>query len=618
MQPEPKPVEIPAASTGRAAPVSEALSAFVVAASVVLVITNEFRAFRTASAWIQAASVLVLALPLFWLVLKKGVPKLRSLFGAEQNLRLNRALIAGTATLAGLVLLAFPVRAKLAVGLGQWVCLTVFMLATLPGLVGRKTRVKEVGPSEGLGYALLPILSWSALLWVFYPGLMSSDSADQWVQAGTGRLYDFHPIVHTFLLSLSRKVWDSPAGVVLVQVLAVGSLAGWALLELRRSGLSRTGAWVSSAVLAFLPVFSTSVITVWKDIPFGAAMLGVTTVLFRAAAGRALRWGHWILLVVLAALAWVVRHNGAPLLVGVVLALLLLLPKGQRRYALYAGAAACLLALGTRSLVVRAYEPPPFTKELALIGFLGSHVAHGTELSPDEAAILDDIHPLASKWNYDCSSNVPTVWSRDFDSAALARHAPSLRGMVLSLSLRNPVPVLSHLRCASSMLWEIHPRGKQVTVVPLHLEGEGGVSTMHDLPGGARQDFPSPVLARWVATPIVWSMGPGTQWLLWRPAFLTWLLVLGALLSRMRSGSFRLFVPLIPVAVHSAALAVFITAPDVRYQYGVMLVAATYGLGFLLGVTVGQKPQVHEEADPATSLSPGTGSHGDSTRAAGA
>jgi hypothetical protein len=248
---------------------------------------------------------------------------------------------------------------------------------------------------------------------------------------------------------------------------------------------------------------------------------------------------------------------------------------------------ALLLGLGVRQAVVRVYPVSSFTPEIALIGVLGSHIAHGTPLSDAERAVLEDVHPLESKWAYDCFTNVPTVWgSGKFDWDALTRHAPELRRIAVDLSLRDPWPVITHVRCASAMIWEIHPRDNRLTGIGFNLHPDGSLSTIVQGLGTPASSLPIPDLTLAMAKGVVSSLDARVSWIIWRPAFYGWLLLLGCLVACLRSRSWRLMAVLLPVLVHTGALMLVITAPDVRYQYGVLLATAVLGVGFFGGVRV--------------------------------
>jgi hypothetical protein len=73
-------------------------------------------------------------------------------------------------------------------------------------------------------------------LLIYWPGLMSPDSLDQWNQLSTGIFNDWHPAFHTFFEWALTRLWGSPASIALFQIFAMGSLVGWGLAEFEKMG----------------------------------------------------------------------------------------------------------------------------------------------------------------------------------------------------------------------------------------------------------------------------------------------------------------------------------------------------------------------------------------------
>src|SRR5262249_38322432 len=100
-------------------------------------------------------------------------------------------------------------------------------------------------PSTLLGYSAPSPLVWTPDLLVFWPGLMSPDSLEQWRQVLQGEINNEHPAFHTLTIWLITRVWFSPAAVALTQILALALMFGLVIRELERWSLSR---WARIAV----------------------------------------------------------------------------------------------------------------------------------------------------------------------------------------------------------------------------------------------------------------------------------------------------------------------------------------------------------------------------------
>lgn len=99
----------------------------------------------------------------------------------------------------------------------------------------------------------------------YYPGGVSYDAANQWMQAQTGEFNNWHPVFHTLLIWLVTKVHNTYAFVVLVQLTCFSLALGYAAATLGRYGVP---AWLTVSVSALVtlsePVRNT-LMYVWKD-----------------------------------------------------------------------------------------------------------------------------------------------------------------------------------------------------------------------------------------------------------------------------------------------------------------------------------------------------------------
>jgi hypothetical protein len=447
-------------------------------------------------------------------------------------------------------------------------------------------RTAEAPPTwkEGLLYAIPSLISGALWLMAIFPGLMSADSTDQWNQALTGHMHDAHPVLHTLIIRALSHLWTTPAVVATAQILVFGALIAWGCISLRQAGLSRTATWATALVLGLAPVNGTLINTLWKDIPFSLALLAVSILLFRAAELRdeTSRRGFWVALAVASVLTMHMRHNGAPAVLGAFMGLFIL---ERRRWKTVAVAFVLVMvaALGSRKLLLRIVDVRPVDSGITLIGYLGSHVAAGTELRDDERAILNDIRPLEDRWRYVCFSNVPTVFDGRFSMDGLKRHQQALPALLLELTLRNPQPVLKHALCASSMIWKLS-QGRDFIYGPAIIvrnETED-IGTIHPSPVSPKPEPVLPELGKRLLRFLARSIEPELAWFFWRPALPLYLALLACAVRCLRQRSWRATAVLMPILMHSFVLALLIPSPDVRYQYPVILVGQMFTLAWLL------------------------------------
>ncbi|HYO58515.1 hypothetical protein [Archangium sp.] len=476
--------------------------------------------------------------------------------------------------------------------------LATFLLVTGLWLASRQgERRAEPRPTflrEGPLYALPSLVSGVVWLLAVFPALMSPDSTDQWHQAiSGGHMHDAHPLLHTLLIRWLSQVWTTPAVVATVQLLAFGALVGWGCVSLRQAGLSRTGAWLTALVLGLSPVNGTLINTIWKDIPFSLTVLALSILLFRAAELRdeTSRRGFWVSVAVFSILTIHMRHNGAPVVLGTFMGLLLLERHRWKRVALLF-VLVMSAALGSRKLLLRAYDVPPVESGITLIGYLGAHVAAGTELRDDERAILDDIHPLDDRWNYLCFTNVTTVFDGRFDMDAVRRYKDALPGLLIELTRRNYRPTLNHATCASSMLWKLSQGRDHLNGPAIWRRPTGELATIYESPVSPKPAPVLPDLSKRMLDLAAKTMEPDLAWFFWRPALPLYLALLACAVMCLRQRSWHPTAVLMPILLHTLALALLIPSPDVRYQYPVILVGQMFALAWLL------LPRQQEVQDP--------------------
>lgn len=440
------------------------------------------------------------------------------------------------------------------------------------------------GVREGLVYAVPSLVSGLVWLSMVFPGMMTSDSTDQWEQAIVGEFIDSHPVFHTFLLRMLMRLWASPAVVSLTQILVFSALVGWGCVTLRRAGQSRAVAGGTALLLGLAPVDGAHLVTLWKDVAFSLAFLALSIVLFRAAVDREelARRRLWVELVGLSCLLMLLRHNGPAAVFGGFLGLLCL--EVRRWKALASGLVLTLiLVTGVRAVLFRAYKAQSFEGSMALIGYIGAHVARDTPLSAEQRALLEELHPLDDRWNYNCFTNVPTVFDGRFRMEALGRHKAEIMPLFIDLTRRAPGTTLKHLECASSLLWKVFRGEDPVNRAPIWGDNAGKLQTLipNSLSLSTRPLVPERLSQRFLKA-VVRTSSPDLEWFFWSPALALYLSVLSCAVACVRQRSGRQAVVLLPLALHSVALALLVPSQDLRYQLPVIFVALLFTLAWLV------------------------------------
>lgn len=155
----------------------------------------------------------------------------------------------------------------------------------------------------------------------WWPGLMTADSLDSWLQTRSLRFSNWNPFAYAFWLFVLQQVWDSPAFVVIVQLVSSALLGASVFYFLLSNGLRFR--WIAPFFLLY--VFSIPIavynLQIWKDVPFCILTVFWACLLFalsfkrRMGASVTLSLRSIVVLGGVLAFSSMVRHNGVIYLV---------------------------------------------------------------------------------------------------------------------------------------------------------------------------------------------------------------------------------------------------------------------------------------------------------------
>jgi hypothetical protein len=459
-------------------------------------------------------------------------------------------------------------------GLGLFV-LSVFLITQRWGFPKASQPVSQpVSPWLILVYALPMALVWIVTLLVFWPGLMSFDSLDQWYQMTTGQYNDLHPAFHTFTNWLITRIYLSPATIVLFQILTLSLVIGWGFHLFRKAGIPRWACWIPLILLAISPVNNTLIITLWKDIPYSIAMLGLSLIIFQITItnGEWLQEPYaWLLLGLTAALVSLFRHNGFP----VVLACFFILGLVFKTYWRSLLFATLLLLVAFWIIVGPVYKlvkvdtsQDHFLLGIHLLHFFAAYANSRVPLSNEGLAVLERIWPSKDPLPYNCYISDTTATR--VSPEAVVDNLSDLQQVLSKLIKENPEVAIRHLFCANSIIWEIsQPEDGYFFAYELSLYMNNKYYEFK--PGQFRIIIHS--LLPNIQNLYVNMIETTTIWPIWRPALYFYLSVFCGIIfaSRRRSWKYVLF--LLPIIFHSLVLFFINSTQEVRYQYPVYLVS---------------------------------------------
>ncbi|MBQ6343380.1 MAG: hypothetical protein IJI41_09675 [Anaerolineaceae bacterium] len=128
---------------------------------------------------------------------------------------------------------------------------------------------------------LILLIAWLPWIANLFPGITTIDSNDHISQViGTSKLYDHHPVLHTFwfkfLYIISGSTQRALGLYSVIQILFADAVFSYSILYIATRFKNIWTALAAALWYAFYPVFPVYGMTMWKDVPFGILILIIT------------------------------------------------------------------------------------------------------------------------------------------------------------------------------------------------------------------------------------------------------------------------------------------------------------------------------------------------------
>ena len=460
-----------------------------------------------------------------------------------------------------IVKLVYRASTGIAVGFALFFFITWFASSFLHR---RQTAFNSSLITASIKYVLPIAFVWGIYLLAFFPGMMSADSMVQWGQVLTGKFVDHHPAFHTFLIWLLTRIYLSPAVIAIAQIIALAFVAGLWFAFFERLGIHRWIIWVLTIIFAVIPVNGTMVNTLWKDIPYSIAVLGLTLIIARVVVTK----GAWIdslsariILGVTTALVLLLRHDGLTVGVGILLLLIIVYPYKWKSW-LVSCLVCAFLYFGIRGPVYNwvGVEKSSTLSEVSLS--LYSRAAYAIPGS-QTALMISSIELSSPNW----SCNIWATLRPDSFNTDLNR---SISPEQITVNLLHRIPnILAYYgRCSRSLEWIVwDPYGE--------VRNASHVEVLVDPnPYGIKPDSKIPAMRAWISNWVFkTSHDTNLNWFIWRPAFFLYLNLFVSAVLIIRNHNLRFGLLSIPILIQSITFTLILAEPNFRYHYAVYLVS---------------------------------------------
>jgi hypothetical protein len=454
---------------------------------------------------------------------------------------------------------------------------SIWLLLAVAGFTRLPVRRTEHAASRWgwLLYALPMMACWGLTLMVYFPGILSADSVTAWNEIAKHAYTDWAPAIHTLLEGLMLRLWNSPASMAILQILALSLTAAWGLGMLRNLGLPRWAAWLVAGLFAISPANATMSVTMWKDVLYGVGVFALSLLTLRIVTSRGAwleRPLHWVVLGLVGAVASLFRHNGVAV-VAVVLVVLLGMYWKQKRGLLVAIVIAGALWVGVRGPLytwVGVQKNSTNLSDTILLHHIGAHLKAGTPLTDDEKTYLNALRPL-SQWAYNGCNVNSLFFVDDFNHRLFEANSAKTLRVTIDLALRDPKVEVDHFLTSSSMIWKVN-HSCQIYYYSIYSNPDQSISWIDPNDQGVKEASLLPGLVRPLTDFLRFSVQPETAWWLWGPAIYLYLALFATLLLALRFRSWRYLLVGLPILVQSLVMVAITISTDFRYQYSAYLI----------------------------------------------
>jgi hypothetical protein len=462
----------------------------------------------------------------------------------------------------------------------------IFLLAK-----GLRFRTLTNEQSVWFIYLIPPLLSITMVWMILWPGVITPDSLNQWQQARTLQITGWFPVLHTLMIAVLTRIWNSPAVVVGFQAAVILAVLGYGFHTLERLRVSHFVLAALSLIISVWPPFALTSITLWKDTLFAGFMLwfyiGVLAVVIHEGEWLNKQTNCWTLFVS-ALLVSMFRQNGMPVVFITFIALML----GFRKFwkPLSAGLLGILIIWALVQFPLTNYlseerENSTSQINLILLGHIAAHINAGTEFSAADRAFLESIVPLEGWAEYDCCFAGDISYLESFDRGTYLTNLNRNWDIFIDLMRKDPMVNLRHQQCAGEITWRfLNNRCQMKSLHGITRGISGSESWIIDNDLGLVESSRLPALVHPLMNVYrAFGFFEENQWtVLFRPALFTFLSLLCIALASLRLDNQRLLLLTLPVLSYVFPLFLINFSPAFRYQYPVILIGLfSLGLPFI-------------------------------------
>jgi hypothetical protein len=418
----------------------------------------------------------------------------------------------------------------------------------------------EVSKWTIVWYMLPMLFVWMFYLLAFFPGNMSPDSLNHWRQVENMEFNNWHPFAYTMVILALTQIWDSPAVIVVFQMLLLSFVYAYGLYSFRQYGFGKKIAWVAAILWAVLPINGIFSTILWKDVVYSTFIVFLTIFVMKTVLqeGKNLRtWsGIATFTVVLLGIAFF-RNNGLPIAILTAIGMLIAYRRiwKQLLTPLVLVSALYVIVTGPVFTAYNIQSANPNESLSIPTQQIAAVVSQDGNLSEKQLTYLDTILPITDWDAYNPYLTDRIKFHDNFDDEVIVEDMGKYLSVWFDIVKQNPALVIEAYLKQTSLVWQINkpvdgytnPYTIDVDPNDMGLETKPVSQALYD-----SADY------------LLETSRYHTEELFWRPAVFSILIIFFSLIASRKLGAVA-WLPILPVLFNTATIFVGLPAQDYRY-----------------------------------------------------
>lgn len=437
------------------------------------------------------------------------------------------------------------------------------------------------------------------LIWFFcsYPGFMSPDSVSQWKQAhGDKKLFDATPVFHTMIWKALFLLWDSPAVIITLHVVAMSFVLAYAYNLLWRLGVPKI-AIVIALLSSVLSIRNGSMaVLLWKGTLLAIVVLLITILMLKLLTDKKSKsLFYWVFLGIALALCPLLRHNGLSIFLGMIVLLPLFFWHARSR-AFLSILIAVLFYGAVKFLMIPALDVRPYPQTHMPAHKIARYLVQDIPLVQEEYELVDRNTLLfKEKWFYTNITSGGAIWK--WVNWPMAQDTAKYKEV---MKIFEPakfigIRILSYFHRHKYILWP--PYSKYDGLIETQCNTNYLTIEMAEEYGFKCPNGFSKTGQKFLTDWLRQTLKPGFIWICWRGGVHFGLLLVALIICLFRCHDYRLMVVFLPVILHAAGLLVVDASQCAR-----LLFPMTFSTGFLICFALLPNIQQSNKATDATEI----------------